>query len=212
MDQAVVALPIEISRKRLQVLDAAAQLFMSHGYGATSMDAISRAAGVSKATVYAHFASKDALFATIVGDRCRANTVTEENFPAEVTDIKAALIGIGLRVLRFLLLPGTLAIYRIVVAESARFPELGVAFMSNGPQAFRDRFRDWVTQQTQAGHFREGDPRIAAEQFMALLRTGIFMRATLALSPAPDETEIEACVAAAVATFLRAFGQRTQMY
>ena len=206
MDQTVTEIPVETSRKRLQVLEAAADLFMAQGYGATSMDALARTAGVSKATLYAHFASKDVLFATIVGEACRANTIAEENFPADVSDIKAALTGIGLRVLRFLLLPRTLAIFRMVVAEAARFPELGAAFMNNGPQAFRDRFRDWVVQQEAAGHLRAPDPRMASEQFMALLRASLFMRATLSLPPAPTEADIEATVQAAVTTFLRAFG------
>ena len=55
------------------VLDAATALFMAQGYGAVSMDAIARAAGVSKATLYAHFSSKDQLFATIIGEACRQN-------------------------------------------------------------------------------------------------------------------------------------------
>src|SRR5271157_6368560 len=59
------------SPKHQLVLDAAATLFMAHGYGAISMDAIARAAGVSKATLYAHFSSKDLLFATIVREACR---------------------------------------------------------------------------------------------------------------------------------------------
>ena len=206
MDHTATEIPVETSRKRLQVLEAAADLFMAQGYGATSMDALARTAGVSKATLYAHFASKDVLFATIVGEACRANTIAEENFPADVSDIKAALTGIGLRVLRFLLLPRTLAIFRMVVAEAARFPELGAAFMNNGPQAFRDRFRDWVVQQEAAGHLRAPDPRVASEQFMALLRASLFMRATLALPPAPTDADIEATVQAAVTTFLRAFG------
>ena len=42
---------------------------MTDGYGAASMDAIAKAAGVSKATVYAHFSGKDQLFAAIIAER-----------------------------------------------------------------------------------------------------------------------------------------------
>ena len=54
------------SPKRRQIVDAAQALFLAHGYGAVSMDAVARTAGVSKATLYAYFDSKDQLFATIV--------------------------------------------------------------------------------------------------------------------------------------------------
>jgi AcrR family transcriptional regulator len=44
-----------------QVLDAALNLFAARGIDATSMDAIAEASGVSKATIYKHWADKDAL-------------------------------------------------------------------------------------------------------------------------------------------------------
>ena len=45
-----------------QIRQAAMRLFQEQGYGAVSMDAIAREAGVSKATIYAHFADKAELF------------------------------------------------------------------------------------------------------------------------------------------------------
>ena len=59
--------------KRTQIMDAAAALFIAQGYGAVSMDAIAKAAAVSKATLYAYFRSKDALFATIIREACESN-------------------------------------------------------------------------------------------------------------------------------------------
>lgn len=44
-----------------EVLDAAANLFAERGIDATSMDAIAAASGVSKATIYKHWADKDQL-------------------------------------------------------------------------------------------------------------------------------------------------------
>jgi AcrR family transcriptional regulator len=53
-------------RRRPQVLDAALDLFLRHGYEGTSMDAIARAAGVTKPVVYACFPSKDDLFRALL--------------------------------------------------------------------------------------------------------------------------------------------------
>ena len=58
---------------------------MAQGYGAVSMDAIARAAGVSKATLYAYFSSKDQLFATIIGEACRQKIALAE-LPARRRD------------------------------------------------------------------------------------------------------------------------------
>src|SRR5258708_20371451 len=54
-----------------RILAAARTLFLKLGYGETSMDAIARHAAVSKATLYSHFAGKDALFAALVVTECR---------------------------------------------------------------------------------------------------------------------------------------------
>lgn len=53
-------------RRRPQVLDAALELFLERGYEGTSMEAVARAAGVTKPVVYACFAGKDELFRALL--------------------------------------------------------------------------------------------------------------------------------------------------
>lgn len=193
------------SPKRRAMLRAAGELFIARGYGAVSMDAIAREAGVSKATLYAHFASKDRLFATIINEACRQNFVVGDFLPADAPDLAAALTALGQRMLRFLLEDRALAISRVVTAESMRFPELGRAFYQNGPEVFRRAFGQWLVTQAAAGRLSVPDPAIAADQFVGMLRgTGVYMRASLGLPPPPTDAEIDATVAAAVATLLRA--------
>ncbi|MFC3656658.1 TetR/AcrR family transcriptional regulator [Xanthomonas hyacinthi] len=69
--------------KHAAVLGAARQLFSRNGFDSTNMDAIATCAGVSKATVYAHFASKDALF-----------RATVDAMVGEVPDRWEALLGV----------------------------------------------------------------------------------------------------------------------
>ena len=193
------------SPKRQLVLDAAAALFMAHGYGAVSMDAVARAAGVSKATLYAYFSSKDQLFATIIGEACQQKFALGELLPADTTDIRAALIAFGSRLLRFFLEERALAIHRVVIAESTRFPELGRAFYDNGPAALLGIFATWLDDQTAAGQLAVVDQVMAAEQFVSLLKTSVYLRASLGLT-LPTDPEIDATVEAAVTTFLKAYG------
>ena len=197
--------PDSESPKRQLVLDAAAELFMAQGYGAVSMDAIARAAGVSKATLYAHFSSKEQLFARIIGDACRQKIAVAEFLPADTLDVQAALVAVGGRILRFLLEDRALAIHRVVISESLRFPELGRAFFDNGPALFRQTFGEWLKAQTAAGRLLVADTDMAADQFIGLLRNGLYLRATLGLAH-PSEAEIDAVVTSAVEVFLRAYG------
>ncbi len=195
------------SPKRQLILDAATTLFVAHGYGAVSMDAIARSAGVSKATLYAHFGSKDQLFATIITEACHAQFDWDGALSEDGQDLRTALIALGQRILRFFLEEGTLAIYRVVVAESARFPELGRAFYESGPATGRRLLAAWLDEQARAGRLRVPDPPLAAEQLVALLRAGVYFRATLGVPPEPTQGEIDATVAAAVDTFLAAYGR-----
>ena len=169
------------------------------------MDGIARAAGVSKATLYAYFASKAQLFATIIGDACREKTEDGAIFPGETDDIAAALYNLADRMLRFLLEPRKLAIYRMTIAEAVRFQELGEVYLENGPYRFRDRVAAWIGVQAAAGRLKVGDPVVAGEHFLGMLQTGMMMRVRLGQGPAPDEAEIAATARAAVGTFLRAF-------
>src|ERR1700760_4464083 len=52
--------------KAESILAAAKRMFLEGGFGAVSMDQIAREAGVSKATVYAHFAGKEELFGAVI--------------------------------------------------------------------------------------------------------------------------------------------------
>jgi TetR/AcrR family transcriptional repressor of mexJK operon len=203
-DAPALALATDPSPKRRRILDAASELFVANGYGAVTMDAVARAASVSKATLYAHFGSKDALFATIIDEACRANLADDALFPDAGEDILAALTAIGERTLRFLLSPRTQAIYRVVVSECARFPELGRALYENGPVRFRAALAKWLGAEAAIGHLAVPDTALAAEHFMGLLRAGPYIRGTVGM--AVTDAEIVAAAEAAAATFLRAFG------
>ena len=200
--------PPEFSPKRLQIAQAAELLFLANGYGAVSMDQVSRTASVSKATLYAYFPSKGALFAAIMRDKGIDNPLGEDLFPAIVPDLRAALEAIGFRMLRFMLRERTLAIYRIAMAESVRFPELGRAFYENGPVGMIRRFSDWLITLEDGGLVEVDDREMATQQFMALMRSGVFLRRSLAIAPAETEVEIEQTVRAAADTWLRAYGHR----
>ena len=79
---------LDVSPKRRQIVAAAESLFLAHGYGAVSMDAIAKRAGVSKATLYAHFASKDALFAGIMAETGNDNPSSRRLFDADARDMR----------------------------------------------------------------------------------------------------------------------------
>src|SRR3954452_9970711 len=109
------------ARKRRAILEAATAAFLRNGYLGTSMDEIAAAAGVSKQTVYKHFADKERLFQEIV-----TTTVDAASDPvqAEVRslqdsgDLEAALRALARRQLGKVMQPRLLALRRLVIAEA----------------------------------------------------------------------------------------------
>jgi len=193
------------SRKEQQILSAAGALFMAQGYGATSMDAIAREAGVSKATLYARFRNKEDLFGAIIAAACRRHAESLSGPEIGHTNVGAALRRMARDFLTHVLSPQAAAIYRIVIAEGPRFPELGRIFYDSGPRLTLDRLTSYLGRAGERGLLRIAEPRVAAEQFAGMLKGDLHLRHLLGLAEAPKAAELDAVVDKAVGAFLRAY-------
>lgn len=191
--------------KAQAIRQAAQRLFLDVGYGATSMDAVARAAGVSKATVYAHFTSKDKLFAAILEDGCRRRYgLTWPEVPPPER-LKAALKEWARRFFDMLLSADGMALHRLVMAEAVRFPELGRAFYDGGPHIAMSGLENFFAALDARGDLRVADPHLAAQHFIGLIRGDLYLRRLLGLSGAPREAEILHVIDGGVEAFLRAY-------
>ncbi len=197
-----------LSPKAEQVLQAASSVFREQGYGSASMDAIARQAGVSKATLYAHFAGKDELFAAIVAAECRSHSLTLVVPDIDRLEVREALGAIGRNFLELVLSAKARAIYRIVMAEAPRFPELGRAFYASGPAVVLARLADYLGAADARGGLRVEDAGLAAEQFIGMLLGPLHMRHLLGLTAEFGDRDPSEVVDAAVTTFLAAHAPR----
>jgi AcrR family transcriptional regulator len=188
------------------ILDAAGQLFREHGYGAVSMDQIAREAGVSKATVYAHFESKDRLFAAMIHNGCRAYAEGLMPVVTEMEDVREALTRICREIERFLLAPKTLGIYRVIIAEGPRFPELVHAFIEAGPLPFRKMLAEFFEAANRRGALQVPNPGLAAHQLVWLVRGPLYLERMLNLrQPLWDEQSVDEVVTSAVDMIMKGY-------
>jgi TetR/AcrR family transcriptional repressor of mexJK operon len=193
-----------LNSKAESILAGAKRAFLAAGFGAVSMDTIAREAGVSKATVYAHFAGKEELFGAVIGRECERYFARFSAGELDPRDVHASLMVLGRRFLELLLSPDALALHRIILAEVTRFPVLGEVFWRAGPERERAQIEGFLRSAAAAGALTLADTRLAAEQFVALVRGDVQLRHLLRLD-APDRREVGAAVERAVTTFLRAF-------
>ena len=185
------------------ILAAAERAFLAGGYGAVSMDAIAREAGVSKATVYAHFSDKEELFGAViaaVSERFGGFSALE----LDPRDIERSLITIANRFLALIMSPESIAVNRIIIGEVTRFPVLGAVFWEAGPERVRTQIETFLRRADEAGSLAISDARQTAEQFVSLVKGEIHLRRLLRLGEG-DTAGLKAAAKSAVETFLRAF-------
>ena len=183
--------------KRRAILDAAARIFMRDGFGLAGVDDIVAESGVSKRTLYAHFESKEALFEAIVQELCDALMTPLRDADIGQRDPRDALIDLGRTFLDVILAPQGVNLYRMVIAEAPRFPELGRIFFEAGHEPAARLLSDYISAKAVEGAFRDIDSRKAAEGFFQLLCGFMHERALLCLDTAFDRDEIEAQLSAA---------------
>jgi AcrR family transcriptional regulator len=195
----------ELGIKAQAILAAAEGAFLAAGFGAVTMDRVAREAGVSKATVYAHYTGKEELFGAVVAHLSRRRFHGFSVEALDPRDIEASLTTIAVRFLDLVLSPEAIALNRIIIGEVTRFPALGEVFWAAGPERSRVQIETFLHRAAEAGSLAIPDPRLAAEQFVALARGEIHLRSLLRLDVSGDPAALCAAAASAVATFLRAF-------
>jgi TetR/AcrR family transcriptional regulator, mexJK operon transcriptional repressor len=197
-----------LASKAESILAAAKRSFLAAGFGAVSMDAIAREAGVSKATVYAHFAGKEELFGAVIGRECERYFARFSAGELDPRDVGASLTVLGRRYLELLLSSEAIALHRIILGEVTRFPVLGEVFWRAGPERQRVQIEAFLKSAIASGTLALADTRLAAEQFVSLVRGEIQLRHLLRLEADADQRGVSAAVEGAVATFMRAFSIR----
>ena len=186
------------------IVDAAARVFLEQGYGAASMDAIAAEAVVSKQTVYSHFGSKEALFEAIIQGKCRELMPPDSLKWSAGQDHEKTLRLFAHGFLMTILAAPSTALFRVVIAESVRFPELAAIFYRAGPATACDYLAGYLGKLHQAGALSAPEPKESAHQFFTLLRGDLYFRRLLNLTPPPRSPEVEAVVGKAVSAFLAA--------
>ena len=191
--------------KRDQILTGAATVFAADGYEGASMARIAAVAGVSKGTLYNHFDSKAALFSAYVGDTCSHTLAHVFDGAGHGSDPADVLRAIGKRMVQMMLSEVGLTIYRMVIAEAAKFPDLARGFFEAGPARATGFMADWLAEETRRGRLRVPDPEFAAEQFFNLCQTRLVLRRKLAMLPDPPDADIDSVIEASIEMFLRTY-------
>ncbi len=194
---------------RQRILHVATELFLAEGYGSTSIEAVAARAGISKRTLYHRFDDKAALFAAVV------HAIIEQIRPpagvplVEGTTLREVLRRLAGMILRAALSPQAIALHRLVMAESARFPEL--ARTVHGDGATREAttlIGGLLAREVPESKLSAESRAFAAQQFLFMV-VSLPQRRAMGYGTAMTSTELEAWADKTVNLFLngcRGFG------
>jgi TetR/AcrR family transcriptional repressor of mexJK operon len=191
--------------KRAAILEAAMGLFPARGYDGASMEAIAQAAGVSKLTVYSHFADKEALFGAAVTECCAQMLPHRLFAPEPRLPVQAALTGIGRAFIDLMMDERAISLHRVMVSQAGHNRRLTEIFFGHGPRAALQEMELFLRTANAEGSLRVESPAQAAEHFFCLLKGVRHMRVLVGLCPVPNTAERDAHVAEVVTVFLRAY-------
>jgi AcrR family transcriptional regulator len=186
------------------ILDVATSHFIEHGFTATSLERIARAAGAGKQTLYRRFESKQALFIAVI-DRESSRLLSGAYAAAEEeTPPFEALRHTCRELLDFVLRPELIALHRILVAESIRFPELGRHVLDTCLAPYTAALGDLIEAAAQAGQFAPEPHKDARDLLLGLIIGWPSQKALLDPGILPTHDQRDAYFASAWTLFSRA--------
>ncbi len=173
-------------KKRNSIVKQATRLFLKHGFGAISMDEISSAAGVSKRTLYNHYPTKKILFIEIVKMEWQKVKYPKihDLHQRDPRDIFSAIM---LHTLKVMNSPRMQDLLRLVFAESAKFPELRSLQARYGVDPIFNDFTAYIELLGKKGVLSVDNPRIAAAQYLGLVKECVYWPLLLGTIKKPTE-------------------------
>ena len=158
--------------------------FASNGFGNVTVTQLATEAGVTERTFFRHFPSKEALFEGLVTATCESMREGLENAPtADMDKPIANRLADELRAFTSALIePDGLALYRLIVADGWRFPELARVFDRSGMRVIRRR----IAELLETGGAPDDQSRQVAAEVVALALGDAYQRALLGIAEDGD--------------------------
>ncbi len=196
----------EVGQRTRDLIQVAAELFISQGYAHVSLRTIAAEARVAARTIYAKFGGKLGLFEAVVAcerDRLMANL--DEQLPGK-RPLPEMLTEFCSRYLALVNTPRAIATQRMVIAETVQNPQLGRVFYDAGPGALRARLTNLFSHPQVQGEFRPG---LSPEQLTTFLLSCLLGDATQRLLRQPEQSQEDQAhtVRTALAAFFAVVGK-----
>jgi TetR/AcrR family transcriptional repressor of mexJK operon len=177
----------ELERRKARALQVATDLFVAHGYAATSLVDIAKGAGIATRTIYQHFGDKEAMFREVIFARNTGAIIVPPALEPGDT-VRSALFRTARYASDVALGHTSVNLMRLMIAESQRFPELMRKVATSTFAQFRQNIAKIFEGLTAGGLLPDSDHERSAELFSDVIlgNTPIMTYTNWATSPPSD--------------------------
>ena len=170
-----------------QIIDAASDVFFHEGFSGASMDRIVEAAGVSKRTLYNYYKSKEDIFIDVIQKQLGSIYINFEPGRLESMSLREQLQQLATHILEIANAPETLALFRIMAAETRRFPTLARHFLEESLENVISGIAEIFEREGDKAGLHIEDSHAAAELFLDLVNGSAYHRVVFGAVPPLDE-------------------------
>ncbi len=189
--------------KRQATVQAATDLFLEQGYERTSLQQIAKRADVSTATLFKRYPTKASLFEAMVEAFWTVENACGGAMPTGSPH--SGLHKIGLDYARRMRAPQMAAIYRLIIAEALRFPDLGQMLFDKGKGPYLDWLNAYLDAEVKAGALAVPDIPNTSRAFLATIAGQVFWPELVVPGCGGTDADVEAVVDQAVAMMLATY-------
>lgn len=188
------------------IVREARRRFMAEGFAATRVEPIARAAGVSTATLYGFFPSKQHLFRAVITNASDDFSAQMEHVRVSTGSARDQLIRFATTYATFMGDPFVRSVFRLVMAERPRFRDVAQQFFDKGRSDFGRPLMSALQTMTDRGELRINKPSWAAGQLMGMIEHPVFLMPLVTGDEVQPSRSREQIAADAVETFLARYG------
>lgn len=194
----------KLSPKEVEILEVASALFLKHGFDGTSINAMARASGISKESIYRYFSSKKVLFEAVVTRELAEYQKSMDFLDGEIVhqDLEAALVSTATAILNVINNERTLALRRLIFQEVASYPEIGRFYYDTGPAGAYELLERVFAKHRDRTDF---DLQSLGRYFVGMILHNLLLRRQCGLVQSLSEAEQQALAENATRDFLAAF-------
>ncbi len=158
---------LSADERKKQIADAAVRVFSRKGFQGTKTREIAAAAGVSEATVFKHFKSKDDLYKHIINSRIKIHTGDLTAFHIQNADIEQLLKTLTLKAIEEVVKDPDFM--RLMLYSSLEDRKFAYKYADESLFGKIEEFTDIIKKGIKNGEFRKVNPDLAAQSFSSML-------------------------------------------